>query len=193
MFWMKMKIKRLKRMTETKSLRSSIKNFNACVRVCMSVCMWIYDLAHLSVIIYYVLTTICSSFCKLATHIILWVWLQLSLRRHKSYCVASLYAVCRVSFVIVVSFCLFVAQMLFTYCEKENADEDKAKLVEAGGWENKRLWIWIECFCSRTTTTKYYTSCCCFCSLHLYEYATYFISYVVRLNASFKCFSMCFI
>lgn len=139
MFWMKMKIKRLKRMTETKSLRSSIKNFNACVRVCMSVCMWIYDLAHLSVIIYYVLTTICSSFCKLATHIILWVWLQLSLRRHKSYCVASLYAVCRVSFVIVVSFCLFVAQMLFTYCEKENADEDKAKLVEAGGWENKRL------------------------------------------------------
>ena len=44
------------------------------------VCVWFGGMTHFSVIIYYVLTAICSSFCKLATY---WVWLQLPLRPQK--------------------------------------------------------------------------------------------------------------
>lgn len=109
-------------------------------RVCVSALyIWLQSLAHLSssssTIIYYVLTTICSSFCKLATHIILRVWLQLSLRRWKSCCVTSLYAMCCVSSFVLLSLfvCLLRKCYLHTVWKGEQRgescvfDEDKAK------------------------------------------------------------------
>lgn len=175
--------------------------------MCVWVCVFAYDysLAHLSGgIIYYVLTAICSSFCKLATHIILWVWLQLSLRRQELLCSFTLCSVCRVSCVVCACcFILFVCceNVIYTLREREcgcgqrggwrRRREEAAKLMKIKlnwcmVWENKRLrmWIWIECFCSRTTTTKYtlYTSCCCLCRLHVYGYATYFISFHIYVR-----------
>lgn len=49
-------------------------------QMCVCVCVWFGGMTHFSVIIYYVLTAICSSFCKLAPY---WVWLQLPLRPQK--------------------------------------------------------------------------------------------------------------